>query len=117
MQFHFYGPSSQKPIIVMVHLICFALRPGGKQLRSYREGQLFKQCTGTGKSKPVFVWFGFRLYVQVNNFSIMSGVFPGLEPALSNEEEVSCSRAQHHTTGEIRTRDHAIKSPALYQLS
>ena len=36
----FYGPSSQKPIIVMVHLIFFALRPDDKQLRSCREGKL-----------------------------------------------------------------------------
>ena len=36
---------------------------------------------------------------------------------LSNEDEVSCLRTQHCTPDEIRTRDLAIKSLALYQLS
>ena len=47
----------------------------------------------------------------------MSGAFPGLGPALSNEDEVSCSMTQQHTPGEIRIRDHAVKSMALYKLS
>ena len=33
------------------------------------------------------------------------------------KDEMSCSRTQHRTPGEIRTRDLAIKSPTLYQLS
>ena len=45
------------------------------------------------------------------------GTFSWVEPALSNEDEVSCSRTQHRTPGEIRTRDLAIKSPVFYQLS
>ena len=40
-----------------------------------------------------------------------------VEPVLSNEDEVSCSRTQHHAPGEIPTCDLAIKSPALYQLT
>ena len=35
----------------------------------------------------------------------------------SKEDEESCSRTQHRTPGEIQTRNLAIKSPALYQLS
>ena len=61
--------------------------------------------------------FGSRLYVPVNNFSVISGCFPQVEPVLSNEDEVSCSRTQNHAPGGIRTHDLAIKSPALYQLS
>ena len=40
-----------------------------------------------------------------------------VEPVLSNEDVVSCSRTQHRAAGEIRTHYLAIKSPALYQLS
>ena len=41
--------------------------------------------------------------------------FSWIQSVLSNE--VSCSMTKHHAPGEIRTRDLAIKSPALYQLS
>ena len=33
-----------------------------------------------------------------------------VEPVLSNEDEVSCSRTQHRAPGEIRTHDLAIKT-------
>ena len=42
------------------------------------------------------------------------GMFSWVEPVLSNGDEVSCSRTQHLASGEIRTRDLAIKSAALY---
>ena len=48
---------------------------------------------------------------SANNVSVMSGCFPRLK------DKVVCSRTQHHIPGEIRTRDLAIKSPALYQPS
>ena len=44
------------------------------------------------------------------------GMFSWVEPVLSNKNEMSCSRTQHRTPGEIRIRDLAIKSPTLYQL-
>ena len=43
------------------------------------------------------------------------GTFSWVEPVLSYEDDVSCSRAQHLAPGEIRTRNFAIKSPALYR--
>ena len=43
--------------------------------------------------------------------------FSWVEPVLSNKDEVSCSGTQHCSPGEIQTRDLAIKSPVLYQLS
>ena len=33
-----------------------------------------------------------------------------------NEDELSCTKTQHHALGEVRTSDRAIKSPKLYQL-
>ena len=39
--------------------------------------------------------------------------FSWVEPVLSNEDEVSCSRTQHHTPGEIQTPDLVIKSGTL----
>ena len=39
--------------------------------------------------------------------------FSWVELVLSNEDGVSCSRTQHHASGEIRTRDLVIKSLAL----
>ena len=50
----------------------------------------------------LLVLFCLRLYVPVNNFSV-----------LSNWDEVSCSRTQHRAPGEDRTRDLAIESDAL----
>ena len=43
------------------------------------------------------------------------GTFSLVEPVLSNEDEVSCSRTQHSAPGESQTLDLAIKSPALYR--
>ena len=45
------------------------------------------------------------------------GTFSWVEPVLSNEDEVSCSRTQHRAPCEIQTRDLVIKSLILYQLS
>ena len=44
------------------------------------------------------------------------GAYSCVEPVLSHEDELSCSRTHHCASGKIRTRDHTIKSPALYQL-
>ena len=46
------------------------------------------------------------------NFSVV-GTFFWVEPVLSNEDEVFCSRTQHRAPGEIRTHDLAIKSGTL----
>ena len=67
-----------------------------------------------------FSLFGLKLDVPVNNFSSsLSGCFHGLTSRLpiSNKDEASCSRTQHRAPVEIRTRDLAIKSLVLYQLS
>ena len=48
---------------------------------------------------------------MVNNFSVILGRLLGLTSTiLSNGDEVSCSRTQHHATGEDCIRDLAIKS-------
>ena len=63
----------------------------------------------------LFVLFvAFRLS---QHFFSHVGSFSWVEPVLSNENDVSCSRTQHRAPGEIRTRNLTIKSPALYQLS
>ena len=53
----------------------------------------------------------FRLSVPVNNFSVIS-----VEPVLSIEGEVSCSRTQYCAPGEILTSELAIKSPVRVRL-
>ena len=60
-----------------------------------------------------FCLFGLRHYFPVNNFSVV-GTFSWVEPVQRNEDELSYSRTQHRIFGEIRTRDLAIKSLALY---
>ena len=70
-----------------------------------------------GKGIGFVSLFGLRLYVQVNIFLSYVGTFSWVEPVLSNGEEVSCSKTQHRTPGEIRIRNLTIKSPALDQLS
>ena len=67
----------------------------------------------------VFCLFGwFETLRPSKHIFSRVGAFSLDEPVLSNEDEVSqCSRKQHRDRGEIRTRDRAIKSPALYQLS
>ena len=62
-----------------------------------------------------FVWV--ETLSPCQQFFSLVGTFSWFETVLSNEDEVSCSRTQHRIPGEIRTRDLAIKSPALYQLS
>ena len=65
----------------------------------------------------------FCLFVRVEalrpsqQFFKHVGMFSLVEPILSNSEEVSCSRTQHHAPSEIQTNDLVITSPALYQLS
>ena len=54
-----------------------------------------------------------RLYIVVNNFSVILGRLP----VLSNGDDVSCSRKQHRAPGEDRSPDLAIKSLKLSQLS
>ena len=60
----------------------------------------------------------FPLWVEAlrpNQYFSHVGTISWVEPELSNEDEVSCSRTQHRIPGEILTCDLAIKSPALYQ--
>ena len=63
-------------------------------------------------------WYGWfeALRRSQQSFSHF-GTFSWVEPVLSNEDKVSCSRTQHRASGEIRTHDLVIKSAALYQLS
>ena len=63
----------------------------------------------------LFVWV--KDLCPSQQFFSHIGTFSWIEPVLSNEDEVSCSRTQYYTTGEIQTQDLAIKSLALYQLS
>ena len=63
----------------------------------------------------MFVWVEDLLPSQ--QFFSHVATFSWVEPVLSNKDEVSCSRTQHCAPGEIRTRDLAIISPVLYQLS
>ena len=56
-------------------------------------------------SGPGRALFGLRLYVPVNIFCNYVGMFSWVEPLLSNECEVSCSRTQHCAPVEIQTRD------------
>ena len=58
----------------------------------------------------------FRLCPGKHFFSHV-GTFSWVEPELSNEDEVSCSRTQHRAPDETQTHNIAIKSSALYQLS
>ena len=62
-----------------------------------------------------FVWVE-ALHPSQQFFSHV-GTFSWVEPVLSNENEMSRSRTQHCAPGEILTRNLAIKSLALYQLS
>ena len=59
---------------------------------------------------------GLRLYVPVNNFSVMSGRsnrFLGITSTFW-EVNVSCSRIQHGDLSEDRTPDLSLRSPTLY---
>ena len=58
----------------------------------------------------LFVWF--KALRPSQPFFSHVGTFSWVEPVLSNEDEVSCSRTQHLAPGEIRTHDLVIKSPA-----
>ena len=61
-------------------------------------------------------WFGLRLYVPVNNFSVMSGQshrFLGITGTFW-EVNVSLLRIQHGDPSEDRTPDLSLRSPTLY---
>ena len=60
--------------------------------------------------------FGLRLYVLVNNFSVMLGRshrFLGITSTFW-DVNVSCSRLQHGDLSEDRTPDLSLRSPTLY---
>ena len=60
--------------------------------------------------------FGLRLYVLVNNFSVMSGRshrFLGIT-SIFWEVNVSCLRIQHSDQSEDRTPNLSLQSPTLY---
>ena len=60
--------------------------------------------------------FELRLYIPVNNFSVMSGRshrFLGIASTFW-EVNVSCSRIQHGDLNEDRTPDLLLRSPTLY---
>ena len=52
-----------------------------------------------------------------HQFFSHASTFSWVEPVLSKEDAVSCSRTQHRCLGEIPTCNPAIKSLALYQPS
>ena len=54
--------------------------------------------------------FGLMLSAQVKQFQSCRGGFLGIPGTSSNEEEMSCSRTQYRTPGEIQTHNLAIKS-------
>ena len=61
-------------------------------------------------------WFELRLYVPVNNVSVMSGrshLFLGITSTFW-EVNVSCSRIQHGDLSEDRTPDLSLRSPTLF---
>ena len=62
--------------------------------------------------------FGLRLYISVNNFSVMSGrshCFLGITSTFW-EVNVSCSRIQHGDPSEDRTPDLLLRSLTLLPL-
>ena len=69
----------------------------------------------TKLDKVLFFLFGLRLYVPVNNFSVMSGRshrFLGITITFW-EVNVPCSRIQHGDLREDRTPDLSLRSPRL----
>ena len=56
----------------------------------------------------LFVWVEALHPSQSTIFQYVRTI-PWVEPVLSNEDEASCSRTQHRTHGEIRTRNLAIR--------
>ena len=57
----------------------------------------------------IYFWHMVEALCPSQQFFSHVGTFSWVEPALSNEDEVSCSRTQHHAAGEIRTCDLVIK--------
>ena len=64
------------------------------------------------------VLFELRLYIPVNNFSVMSGRSHRFLDITSTfwEVNVSCSRIQHGDPSEDRTPDLSLPSPTLLPL-
>ena len=65
-----------------------------------------------GSEDFLFVWVEALHPIQ---FFRHVRTFSWVEPVLSKDDEVSCSRTQHSAPGEIQTRDLVIKSLALYR--
>ena len=79
---------------------------------------IMKQTEETMKTDIVFFFclFWVRLYVPVNNFSVMSGRnqhFLGITSTFW-EVNVSCSRIQEGDLSKDRTPDVSLRSPTLY---
>ena len=84
-------------------------------VRLLRQINGIKPC-GCKQNLYLFCLFGLRLYVSVNNFSVMSGRshrFPGITSTFG-EVNVSCSRIQHGDPSEDRTPDLSLRYPMLY---
>ena len=73
-------------------------------------------CVDLTQRTHEMVWFGLRLYVPVNNFSVMSGRSHRLVDITSTfwEVNVSCSKIQHGDLSEDQTPDLSLRSPMLY---
>ena len=72
--------------------------------------------SGSIATQKCFCLFGLRLYIPVNNFSVMSGQshrFLGITSTFW-EVNVSCSRIQHGDLSEDRTHDLSLQSLMLY---
>ena len=91
-------------------LVCFRLRC------CCTLGELRQKCSNKHELQFLFCLFGLRLYVPVNNFSVMLGRSHAswVLPVLFGEVNVSCSRIQHGDLSEDRTPDLSLRSPTLY---
>ena len=58
-----------------------------------------------------------RVYITVNNFSLIKGLLPGFNLSTINWDEVPCSRTQNHAPGEDQTHNLVIESMSLSQLA
>ena len=101
-------------------MFCLSENKDADQLRGNRkfspkeshESHMEKICllgfgSGPTQTSCRAFWFGLRLYVPVNNFSVMSGrshSFLGITSTF-REVNVSCSRIQHGNLSEDRTPD------------
>ena len=91
---------------------------GNPEDRFSRDAAPVMQYKGNQEGKiSEDLFFGVEALRPSKQFFSHVNTFFCVEPVLSNEDEVSCSRTQHRATGEIQTRDLVLKSLALYQLS